>query len=125
MRRIKIVKTFLGVVLSLTLLSSITLSAAEVKLSFDHFYNNEELSAALKALQKANPQLVKMFSLGKTYQGKDIWAVILNNPKTGPAEHKSGFYIDANIHGNEIQGTEVALYAIWYLLNNYGKTELA
>ncbi len=102
-----------------------TLSAEEVKLSFDHFYNTAELNAALKALQKANPQFMKMVSLGKTYQGRDIWGVILNNPKTGPAEHKSGFYIDGNIHGNEIQGTEVALYAIWYLLKNYGKTELA
>jgi hypothetical protein len=125
MRKIKIGKTFLGVVLSLTFLSSMTLSGAEVKLSFDHFYNNAELTAALKALQKANPQFMKMVSLGKTFQGKDIWAVILNNPKTGPAEHKSGFYIDGNIHGNEVQGTEVALYAIWYLLKNYGKTELA
>jgi len=100
-------------------------AAAEVKLSFDHFYNQAELFAALKALQKANPQFMKMVSLGKSYQGRDIWGVILNNPKTGPADHKSGFYIDANIHGNEIQGTEVALYAIWYLLKNYGKTDLA
>jgi hypothetical protein len=125
MRRNRIFITFLGIALSLMFLSSQTLSPAEVKLSFDHFYNNAELSAALKALQKANPQFMKMVSLGKTYQGRDIWGVILNNPKTGPAEHKSGFYIDGNIHGNEIQGTEVALYAIWYLLKNYGKTELA
>jgi hypothetical protein len=125
MRRTKMIKTFVGVALNLIFLSSMTLSGAEVKLSFDHFYNNAELTAALKALQKANPQFMKMISLGKSYKGKDIWAVILNNPKTGPAEHKSGFYIDGNIHGNEIQGTEVALYAIWYLLKNYGKTELA
>lgn len=125
MRKNRIFITFLGITLSLMFLSSQTLSPAEVKLSFDHFYNNAELNAALKALQKANPQFMKMVSLGKTYQGRDIWGVILNNPKTGPAEHKSGFYIDGNIHGNEIQGTEVALYAIWYLLKNYGKTELA
>jgi hypothetical protein len=50
--------------------------------------------------------------------------VILNNPKTGPAEHKPGFYIDGNIHGNEIQGTEAALYTLHYLLENYGKTKL-
>ncbi len=125
MRKNRIFITFLGISLSLMLLSSQTLSPAEVKLSFDHFYNNAELTAALKALQKANPQFMKMVSLGKTHQGRDIWGVILNNPKTGPAEHKSGFYIDGNIHGNEIQGTEVALYAIWYLLKNYGKTDLA
>lgn len=121
----KIIITVLGIAFCLTSLFSVTLSAAEVKLSFDHFYNHAEMTAALKALQKANPQFMKLISLGKSHQGRDIWAVILNNSKTGPAEHKSGFYIDGNIHGNEIQGTEVALYAIWYLLNNYGKTDLA
>lgn len=115
----------LGMALLLGFLTPKSAPAAEVKLSFDHFYDHAELTSALKALEKANPQFMKVISLGKSHQGRDIWAVILNNSKTGPAEHKSGYYIDGNIHGNEIQGTEVALYAIWYLLNNYGKTEYA
>jgi hypothetical protein len=64
-------------------------------------------------------------SIGKSYQGRDIWAAILNNPKTGPAAQKPGYYIDGNIHGNEIQGAEVALYVVYYLLKNYGRTEYA
>ncbi len=99
--------------------------AAEVKLSFDHFYNHAELTKALQALAQAYPRLITVKSIGKSYQGKDIWGVILTNPDTGPAERKPGYYIDGNIHGNEIQGTEVALYAIWYLLTNYGRNELA
>ena len=125
MKQNKIFFAFLVTAICLVVLSPKISSAAEVKLSFDHFYDHAELTAALKALQKANPQFMKLISLGKSYEGRDIWGVIINNPKTGPEEHKSGFYIDGNIHGNEIQGTEVALYAIWYLLNNYGKTELA
>jgi len=97
----------------------------KVHLTFDHFYDQEELTKALKDLKKAYPEFIDLKSLDKTYQGRDIWGVIINNPKTGPEEHKPGFYIDANIHGNEIQGTEVALYTIWYLLTNYGETELA
>jgi len=125
MKKGKIFFVFLGIALYMAFLSPEISHAAEVKLSFDHFYDHTELTEALKALQKANPQLMKLISLGKSYEGRDIWGVVLNNPKTGPEEHKSGFYIDGNIHGNEIQGTEVALYAIWYLLNNYGRTELA
>lgn len=98
---------------------------AEVNLSFDRFYDHQELTKALQALHTAYPQLVTLKSIGKSYQGRDLWAVILNNPKTGPAERKPGYYIDGNIHGNEIQGAEVALYAVWYLLKNYGKTEFA
>jgi hypothetical protein len=93
-------------------------------LTFDHYYDHAEVTRTLKALTKAYPRFMTIKSLGKSYQGREIWSVTLNNPKTGPAKHKPGFYIDANIHGNEIQGTETALYTLWYLLKNYGKTEL-
>lgn len=97
----------------------------KVHLTFDHFYDHAELTQSLRQLEKAYPDFVTVKSLGKSHLGRDIWSVILNNPDTGPAEHKPGYYIDGNIHGNEIQGTEVALYTIWYLLKNYGETELA
>lgn len=125
MKKNKILLILLSTALILTLSAPNSLSASEVKLTFDHFYDHAELTKTLKALEKAYPQFMKLMSMGKTYQGRDIWVVVLNNPKTGPAEHKPGFYMDGNIHGNEIQGTEVAIYTIWYLLNNYGKTEFA
>ncbi len=113
-------------ILALTVLAfAPALRGAEVTLSFDHFYDHAELTRSLQALQKAYPQFMSVSSIGKSVQGRDIWAVTLNNPKTGPAERKPGYYIDGNIHGNEIQGTEVALYAVYYLLKNYGHTEFA
>jgi hypothetical protein len=30
-------------------------------------------------------------------------------------------YIEANVHGNEIQGAEVCLYTIWYLMEHYDR----
>jgi hypothetical protein len=45
----------------------------------------------------------------------------INNPATGPEAGKAAMYIEANIHGNEIQGGEVCLYTIWYLMENYGR----
>lgn len=109
----------------LSVLLAATVSAIDVeRLSFDHYYDHAELTGTLKALAKAYPGFMTVRSLGKSYQGREIWAVIVNNPKTGAAKHKPGFYIDGNIHGNEIQGTEAALYTLWYLLKNYGKTKL-
>jgi hypothetical protein len=121
----KIIGILIGLIffLNLTIFTGFSF-AEEVNLSFDHFYDHAELTKALKKLAKAYPKFMTLKSIGKSYQGRDIWAVILNNPETGPAEQKPGFYIDANIHGNEIQGTEVALYTIWYLLKNYGKNKL-
>lgn len=125
MRKQYMLSVFTGIVILLSFVIPDVFAAEKVKLSFDHFYDQEELTQTLKAFEKAYPQFVSVKSLGKTYQGRDIWGVILNNPETGPAEHKPGYYIDGNIHGNEIQGTEVALYALWYILENYGKTEFA
>ncbi|MCK7499570.1 MAG: hypothetical protein MZW92_61105 [Comamonadaceae bacterium] len=36
---------------------------------------------------------------------------------------RPAMYIEANIHGNEIQGGEVCLYTIWYLMENYGRID--
>lgn len=124
MRSLKIIG-FCFFVCFLSYLISMAQPKGEIRLSFDHFYNHAELTQALRALEKAYPQFMTLKSIGKSYKGKDIWGIILNNPKTGPAEQKPGYYIDGNIHGNEIQGTEVALYAIWWLLSNYGRNELA
>jgi murein tripeptide amidase MpaA len=38
-----------------------------------------------------------------------------------PHREKPAFWIDGNIHANEIQAAEVSLYTAWYLLENYGK----
>jgi len=43
----------------------------------------------------------------------------INNPDTGEEMDKCAMYIDANIHGNEVQGGEVGIYTIWYLMENY------
>ena len=94
-------------------------------LSYERYYDHAALTRALKTLSGAHPDLMTVQSIGKSVQGRDIWGVILNNPKTGPAEGKPGYYVDGNIHGNEIQGGEVALYIIDYLLKNHGRTEFA
>jgi len=100
-------------------------AAGDVTLSFDHWYDNAAIAKAFQDLHAAYPDLITVQSIGKSVQGRDIWAAILNNPKTGPAERKPGYYVDGNIHGNEIQGGEVSLYLVYYLLKNYGKTDLA
>jgi len=117
-------KLILGCVLLLIASGSIGLANGP-SLSFDHFYNHAELTQALQTLAASYPQLARLESIGKSHQGRDLWAIILTSAKNGPPERKPGFYIDANIHGNEIQGAEVALYTAWYLLTSYGTSEQA
>lgn len=94
-----------------------------VPLSFDNYYTYEMVVEAVKALNKAYPHLTKLDMVGKSEEGRKIYALTVNNPKTGKELDKPGIYVDGNIHGNEIQAGEVALYLLNYLLTNYGKND--
>ena len=94
-----------------------------VKLDFNRWHDTAELQADMKALEKAYPKFLKYLSLGKSHGGRDIAAMIINNPDTGPDTSKPAMYIEANIHGNEVQGGEVCVYTIWYLMEHYGKID--
>ena len=65
-------------------------------------------------------KLLAIESLGKSVGEREIWLVTLNNPATGSDRDKTAMFIDANIHGNEIQAAETVLYSIWYLCKSYG-----
>jgi hypothetical protein len=43
------------------------------------------------------------------------------NPATGAEARKSAMWVDANVHGNEVQGAEAAVYMAWTLLERYGE----
>jgi hypothetical protein len=97
--------------------------AFKVKLDFNRWHDVAELQADLRTLEKAYPKFLKYISLGKSYGGRDIAAMVVNNPDTGADTTKPAMYIEANIHGNEIQGGEICIYTIWYLMENYGKLD--
>jgi len=107
----------------LLILSHALSAPAAFEPDFTRYYDYVELTTVLKKLADAYPEFLKLESIGKSYQQRDLWAVTVNNPKTGPQSTKAAMYIQANIHGNEIQGSEVCLYTIWYLMENYGKIE--
>ena len=91
-----------------------------VPLRFDHYYTYEQVGEALRALHEAFPELTSIDVVGKSEEGRDIWAMTVNNPGTGPDLNKPGVYVDGNIHGNEIQAAEVALAFLNRLLVSYG-----
>jgi hypothetical protein len=94
-----------------------------VPLRFDAYYTYEQVGEALRALNSAFPELTTLEVVGKSEEGREIWAMTVNNPKTGAPLTKPGVYVDANIHGNEVQGGEVCLYLLNWLLTQYGKNE--
>jgi hypothetical protein len=118
------VKKLAGSILVLMLLAS-TLpaqkAAVEVPLRFDQYYQLDQVYAALEALHKAYPGLTALETVGQSEEGRPIMAMTVNNPKTGAALAKPAMYVDGNMHGNEIQGGDISLYLLDYLLGHYGR----
>jgi hypothetical protein len=129
MKTRKILSLVLAGIAGLALTASFALAqkasdpAFKVKLDFNRWHDTNELYADMKKLQAAFPKFLKLESIGKSFDGRDLMLMTINNPATGPEMGKAGMYIEANVHGNEIQGGEVCLYTIWYLMENYGRIE--
>jgi Zinc carboxypeptidase len=92
----------------------------KVNVEWNRLYDSEGLAAIISKLHKAYPHLTRLYSIGKSSQGRDLWCLEVTAFKVGDARRKAGMYIDGNIHGNEVQGGEVVAYTAWYLCTHYG-----
>lgn len=63
------------------------------------------------------PDLVEVFSIGTSVQGRTIPCIKITNERN--TSHKYSCVIDGCIHGNEWEGGEACLYLAEYLLKNY------
>jgi hypothetical protein len=90
-------------------------------LTWDRWLDHEELGERMQLMARTWPKFLTLSSMGDSYGGRELWIMTVNNPDTGPELSKAGMYIEANVHGNEIQGGEMCLYTIWYLMENYDR----
>lgn len=90
---------------------------------FDHYWLFSEVESALKEWAAQYPHLCALESIGKSGEGRDIWAVTMTNTATGCAASKPAFYFDGNHHAGEVTGSMISMYTIKYLLENFGKDD--
>jgi hypothetical protein len=95
----------------------------KVSVEWNRFYDTAGLGAILARLHAAFPNLTKLYSVGKSVEGRELWCLELTSEKGGNSERKPAMYIDGNIHGNEVQGGEAVAYTAWYLCHQYGRLE--
>ena len=95
----------------------------KVEVAWNRYYDHKEIGEICARIAKAYPRLAKFSSIGKSYERRDLWLLTVSNSDNGNPDTKPAMYIDGNIHGNEIQGGEVALYTAWYLTEMYGHVD--
>lgn len=91
---------------------------------FDTYYRYDALTRLLHAYAEEYPHLVRIQSIGKSYEGRDIWLLTITNFATGTDNEKPALWVDGNIHASEVSPSTACLYLIHRLVHEYG-THLA
>lgn len=78
-----------------------------------------DLYADLQTRAQAYPGLTYLRSIGKSYEGRDIWSMRVTNESHVVAD-KPRLFLMANIHGRELITPEMAMVFMDHLLENYG-----
>ncbi len=71
-----------------------------------NYVSFSEITDTMRAWEKAHPDFVKVESIGKTEEGRDLWVLVIgrDRDRTRPA-----VWVDGNMHATELCGSSVAL----------------
>lgn len=95
------------------------LAAAEFPVGFEGYHTYGEVGAETAAVAAAHPDIATRFSIGKSYQGREIWAMkISDNVALDEAEPEVLY--DGGTHADEHMGVEMALRIMHWLVDGYG-----
>ncbi len=81
------------------------------------YHDYQGTTQMLNNFNSKYPQLVDVFSIGKSVLGRDIWYIRITNEKNN--SNKYSCLIDGCIHGCEWEAGEACLYLCEFLLINY------
>lgn len=96
---------------------------ADGTVDWTRYHTSADAETLLREITARYPDLARMYSIGKSLQGKELWVLELTNTRAKPAALKPGYYVDGGIHACELTGAEQVLYLAWYFSTRYGKEE--
>lgn len=93
-------------------------SASSQKKSFSYL-SYDQLCHRLSRLQNRFPEIVHLESIGKSAEGREIFAVIISDFPSQDLEDEPGIRITSGIHGNEKIAPAFVLQFMEYLASSY------
>lgn len=90
---------------------------------FDTYYRYDDITRFLQGWAEQYPNLCRLESIGKSYEGRDIWLMVVTNFDSGPDKEKPAYWVDGNIHATEVSASSAALYLLHKLFQSYSTDE--
>ena len=91
-------------------------------MNFDCYRNFAEVEQFLIDANKAFPKLTKLSSIGKSYEGRDLWLLTITDLNFKKELDKPAIWVDGGIDSDEVISTEAALGLIHRLLTSNKKS---
>ena len=111
----------LSIFLPISIMSQSTVEDDEMTAGSQyHYFTYDEMTTLLQDLHDTYPEIMEIQSLGRTYEGRDIWMVKLSD-NVDLKEDEPGVLLMGAHHGNEKPSYEILLFFIQHMLENYGK----
>jgi murein tripeptide amidase MpaA len=85
----------------------------------DRYYRYEHLTEILHRWAIGHPEIMEISSIGRSFEGREIWQITITNPATGAHDTKPAYFVDANIHAGEVTGVATVLWLVDHLLTTY------
>jgi carboxypeptidase T len=94
-------------------------AASEYPAGYQEFHTYAEVAADIAATAAAHPDIVSAFSIGKSYQGRELWAVKISD-NVAVDENEPEVLYDGGTHSDEHMGVEMTLRIMHWLVDGYG-----
>lgn len=89
---------------------------------FEYFHTYGEAVAIIDAAVAEHPPIAQKVSIGRSYKGRNIWAIKLTADVAAGSQGRPEVVIDAMMHGRERAAGELAIHMIKVMTDNYGLT---
>lgn len=83
------------------------------------YYDHDEMTAFLKETSERYPGFTKLYSIGRSVEGRDLWVLLVTKDPDNEILLKPNVKYVANMHGDEAVGRQMMVYLISHLLTQY------
>jgi carboxypeptidase T len=108
-----------AIVLAALLVVPSAAAASEFPVGYEGYHTYAEVGASAKAVADAHPAIARRFSIGKSYQGREIWAMKISD-NVATDENEPEVLYEGGHHADEHMGVEMTLKIMRWLVDGYG-----
>jgi hypothetical protein len=89
-------------------------------LAFDRYHTVDVMYTWLRRWAEQYPDIIELYEVGRSFEGRPILQMTLTNKATGPKEEKPAAYFEGGRHSGEITSSESILWLAKHLIEGYG-----